>query len=114
MSERVSYSGCGPGKQDHTSQREILLNLDVPADRIYLEHRLTGTNRDRPSLAQTLAAVRAGDTLVVPTLGRLARSVPDVRDIGDSLNAREVTLSLVCRVLEHHPNAAAPSNSGGQ
>ncbi|TQJ92559.1 DNA invertase Pin-like site-specific DNA recombinase [Streptomyces sp. SLBN-31] len=68
--------------------------LDVPEDRIYLDHGLTGTNRDRPGLAQALAAVRAGDTLVVPKLDRLARSVPDARDIGDSLTARGVKLSL--------------------
>ncbi|MCP3819802.1 recombinase family protein [Streptomyces sp. A3M-1-3] len=36
----------------------------------------------------------AGDTLVVPKLDRLARSVPDARDIGDSLTARGVKLSL--------------------
>jgi DNA invertase Pin-like site-specific DNA recombinase len=63
-------------------------------DRIYLDHGLTGTNRDRPGLDQALAAVRAGDTLVVPKLDRLARSVPDARDIGDSLVARGVKLSL--------------------
>ena len=55
---------------------------------------LTGTNRRRPGLDQALAAVRAGDTLVVPKLDRLARSVPDARDIGDSLVARGVRLSL--------------------
>ena len=38
--------------------------------------------------------MRAGDTLVVPKLDRLARSVPDARDIGDSLVARGVRLSL--------------------
>jgi hypothetical protein len=32
-------------------------------------------------LAQALAAVRKGDTLVVPKLDRLARSVPDARAI---------------------------------
>ena len=55
---------------------------------------LTGTNRARPGLDQALAAVRAGDTLVVPKLDRLARSVPDARDIGDTLAARGVQLSL--------------------
>jgi DNA invertase Pin-like site-specific DNA recombinase len=34
-------------------------------------------------LAAALASVRAGDTLVVPELDRLARSVPDARAIGD-------------------------------
>jgi DNA invertase Pin-like site-specific DNA recombinase len=94
MSERVGYARCSLDKQDLTAQLEILLNLDVPEDRIYLDHGLTGTTRDRPGLAQALAAVRAGDTLVVPKLDRLARSVPDARDIGDSLTARGVKLSL--------------------
>ncbi len=55
---------------------------------------MTGTNRARPGLEQALAAVRAGDTLVVPKLDRLARSVPDARAIGDSLAARGIKLSL--------------------
>ena len=37
---------------------------------------------------------RDGDTLVVPKLDRLARSVTDARDIGDTLAARSVRLSL--------------------
>lgn len=47
---------------------------------------------DRQDLAQ--AAVRQGDTLVVPKLDRLARSVPDARDIADALQARGVKLAL--------------------
>ena len=53
-----------------------------------MDRGLTGTTRDRPGLDQALAAVRAGDTLVVPTLDRLARSVPDARHIADALVAR--------------------------
>lgn len=48
----------------------------------------------RQDLAQALAAVRQGDTLVVPKLHRLARSVPDARDIADALQARGVKLAL--------------------
>ncbi|GHU12061.1 recombinase family protein [Betaproteobacteria bacterium] len=59
--------------------------LGVAPDRIYTDHGFTGTNRERPGLDQALAAVRSGDTLVVPKLDRLARSVPDARTIGDSL-----------------------------
>jgi DNA invertase Pin-like site-specific DNA recombinase len=55
---------------------------------------VTGTNRARPGLDQALAAVRAGDTLVVPKIDRLAQSVPDAREIGDSLVPRGVKLSL--------------------
>jgi DNA invertase Pin-like site-specific DNA recombinase len=55
---------------------------------------MTGRNRKRPGLEQALAAVREGDTLVVPKLDRLARSVPDARAIGDSLSASGVRLSI--------------------
>jgi DNA invertase Pin-like site-specific DNA recombinase len=67
--------------------------LGVSDDRVYLDHGLTGRNRARPGLEQARAAVREGDTLVVPKLDRLARSAPDARAIDDSLAARGVRLS---------------------
>lgn len=91
---RIGYARCSTDKQDLTAQRERLAELGVEEDRIYLDHGLTGTNRARPGLDQALAAVRAGDTLVVPKLDRLARSVPDARAIGDSLAERGVALAL--------------------
>src|SRR5207344_3235121 len=45
-------------------------------------------------LREALAACRAGDTLVVTKLDRLARSLPDARDIVDELTARDVKLSI--------------------
>ena len=45
-------------------------------------------------LPWALAAVREGDTLVVSKLDRLARSVPDARDIADRLEAKGVRLAL--------------------
>lgn len=53
-------------------------------------------------LDQTLAALRSGDTLVVPKLDRLARSVPDTRAIGDELAKRGVKLQLGASV--HDPS----------
>jgi DNA invertase Pin-like site-specific DNA recombinase len=94
VGELIGYARCSTILQDLTAQREILTSLGVPAERIYLDKGLTGTNRARPGLDQALAAVRAGDTLVVPKLDRLARSVPDARDIGDALVTRGVRLSL--------------------
>ena len=38
--------------------------------------------------------MRKGDTLVVARLDRLARSVPDARDIADRLSARGMKLAL--------------------
>jgi DNA invertase Pin-like site-specific DNA recombinase len=62
--------------------------LGVAEERIYTDHGMNGTTRARPGLDQALAAVRAGDTLVVSKLDRLARSVPDARAIADQLSAR--------------------------
>ena len=94
MGELIGYARCSTVLQDLTAQREILASLGVADERIYLDKGLTGTNRTRPGLDQALAAVRAGDTLVVPKLDRLARSVPDARQIGDALVERDVKLSL--------------------
>jgi DNA invertase Pin-like site-specific DNA recombinase len=61
---------------------------------------LAGTRRARPGLDQALAAVREGDTLVVPKLDRPARSVPDARAIGDDLTERGIALSLGGQVYD--------------
>jgi len=98
---RIGYARCSTDKQDLAAQRAALIALGVADDRIYTDHGLTGTNRERPGLAQALAAVREGDTLVVPKLDRLARSVPDARAIADELTARGVKLALGASV--HDP-----------
>ena len=90
----IGYAHCSTDRQDLAAQRQALLELSVAEDRIYTDHGLTGTTRARPGLDQALAAVRAGDTLVVPKLDRLARSVPDARAIADQLLERGVKLAL--------------------
>lgn len=97
---RIGYARCSTDKQDLAAQKVALRNLDVVEERIYTDHGLTGTNRDRPGLAQALAAVRTGDTLVVPKLDRLARSVPDARAIADELAKRGVKLALGASVYD--------------
>ena len=90
----VGYARCSTDTQDLTAQRDALAALGVSEDRIYVDHGLTGTNRERPGLREALAACHAGDTLIVTKLDRLARSLPDARDIADELTKREVKLSL--------------------
>ena len=88
----VGYARCSTDQQDLTAQRDALLSLGVETERIYVDHGLTGTNRERPGLREALAACRAGDTLVVTKLDRLARSLPDARAIADELTARQISL----------------------
>jgi DNA invertase Pin-like site-specific DNA recombinase len=90
----VGYARCSTDEQDLTVQREGLAALGVTPERIYVDHGLTGCNRERPGLREALAACRDGDTLVVTKLDRLARSLPDARAIADELTSRRVRLSL--------------------
>ncbi|MBX3196222.1 MAG: recombinase family protein [Microbacteriaceae bacterium] len=90
----IGYARVSTADQDLTAQRDALAGLGVAAGNIHVDHGLTGTNRSRPGLDKALAAVRAGDTLVVTKLDRLARSLPDARDIADELTAKGVALNL--------------------
>lgn len=56
----VGYARCSTDQQDLTAQRDGLLGLGVEAERIYVDHGLTGTNRERPGLREALAACRPG------------------------------------------------------
>jgi DNA invertase Pin-like site-specific DNA recombinase len=98
----IGYARCSTDNQDLTAQRDGLASLGVNADRIYVDHGLTGRNRDRPGLRQALAACRAGDTLVVTKLDRLARSLPDARNIVAELTDAEVKLNIGGSM--HDPN----------
>ena len=84
----VGYARVSTEQQDLSAQRAALHALGVGDDRIYVDHGLTGTNRDRTGLRIALAACRSGDTVVVTKLDRLARSLPDARDILAELTRR--------------------------
>src|SRR3954471_2008297 len=90
----IGYARVSTDAQDLTAQRDGLRGLGAEAERIYVDHGLTGTNRERPGLREALAACRAGDTLVMTKLDRLARSLPDARAIADELTTRQISLSL--------------------
>ena len=93
----IEYARCSTDQQDLTAQRDGLAALGVAGNRVYVDHGLTGTNRERPGLREALAACREGDTLVVTKLDRLARSLPDARAIADELTLRQVRLNLAGR-----------------
>lgn len=91
----IGYARTADDTNDLTAQRDALIALGVGADRVYLNTGMAGANRGRPGLREALAACRAGDTLVVPALSRLARSVPDARDhLVTGLASRQVKLNL--------------------
>jgi DNA invertase Pin-like site-specific DNA recombinase len=108
---RIGYARCSTDKQDLAAQRAALEQLGVTSERIYTDHGLTGTSRTRPGLDQALAAVRAGDTLVVTLLhgwGRLASGAGRRRKVAASLTLGP----LPCR-SKRMPLGAITSPSSG-
>jgi len=90
----IGYARVSTNAQDLTAQRDALAASGVDPEVIYVDQGFTGTQRDRPGLGKALAACRRGDTLVVTKLDRLARSLPDARDIADELTRKGVALNL--------------------
>ncbi len=55
----IGYARCSTEQQDLTAQREGLLALGVDPGRVYVDHGLTGTNRERPGVRRSRPAARA-------------------------------------------------------
>lgn len=92
---KIGYARCSTDDQDLTAQTDALTKLGVDEANLYIDHGYTGTNRRRPGLDQALAAAsRPGDELVVTKLDRLARSVPDARNIVAGLTTKGVRLRI--------------------
>ena len=90
----VGYARVSTEAQDLTAQRDALAALGVESERIYVDHGITGTNKNRAGLRENLAACRAGDTFVVTKLDRLAHSVRDAHEIADNLANRGIKFSI--------------------
>lgn len=90
----IGYARVSTREQDLEAQRRELHRMGVDPDRVYFDHGRTARNRERPGLREAMAAARAGDTLIVTKLDRLARSVRDAADIGEELTARGVRLCI--------------------
>ncbi|MCZ9634928.1 recombinase family protein [Rhodococcus sp. BH5] len=88
----IGYARCASSGDDEQVERDQLVKLGVKPGQIHVDHGLRGIDRPRPALAAALGAVSARDTLVVTSLDRLARSVPDLSDITSDLSRRDVLL----------------------
>jgi hypothetical protein len=56
----IGYARCSTGKQDLTAQRHTVCELGVSDDRLCLDHGMTGRDRKRPGLEQSLGRRQGG------------------------------------------------------
>jgi DNA invertase Pin-like site-specific DNA recombinase len=87
--QRVGYVRVS--SVDQTTERQL---DGIEVDRVFTD-KVSGKDTKRPHLASALEYVRAGDTLVVHSLDRLARNVDDLRRIVRELNERGVSVEFV-------------------
>lgn len=86
--------------QSLNRQADALDGVDV----MHTDHASGSTRTGRPGLEAVLASLRPGDTVVVKSLDRLARSVRDALDIVDELEQRGAHL----QILDLHVDTNTP------
>jgi len=101
---RIGYARVSTAGQLLDRQTRAL--TDAGCLRVFAD---TGSGRsaDRPELAACLAYLRPGDTLVVPSLDRLSRSLSDLIGLVGELRRREVGFSSL-----HEPWTPPPPAAG--
>lgn len=81
----IGYARVSTEEQNLDGQLDAL--KAAGAERIFAD-KITGTVRSRPELDRLLDQLRQGDVIIVTKYDRLARSLRDLLDIVDTIQAR--------------------------
>lgn len=84
---KVAYIRVSTEEQN-TARQEVAMQ-EQGAERVFLE-KISGKNTDRPQLKAMMDYVREGDTLIVESYSRLARSTADLLNIVGELEKKGV------------------------
>ncbi|QCY09847.1 recombinase family protein [Pseudomonas sp. MPC6] len=84
-------------------QNEVRQLDGVTLDKVYTD-KCSGKDTDRPQLRALLDVVRTGDTVVVHSIDRLARSLSDLLNLVQSLNEQGVSVRF-CKENLHFTGA---------
>ena len=85
----IGYARVSTREQNTDRQTDLLEREG--AERAFIE-KISGAKKARPELTKMLEFVREGDTLVVESISRLARSTRDLLAITDTLREKGVEL----------------------
>ena len=84
---KIGYVRVSTAEQNTIRQEKLMEELGV--ERIYTD-KASGKNKDRPELNNMLDFVREGDTVIVESFSRFARSAKDLLDLVDKLHRKGV------------------------
>lgn len=85
--------------QDQHSELQMNALKEVGCEQIF-EEKFTGKLKERPQLSQCLSTLRAGDTLVVWKMDRLARSLKDLVEIIEDLQQRKIGFRSLTEAID--------------
>lgn len=84
---KIGYVRVSTAEQNTIRQEKLMEELGV--ERIFTD-KASGKNKDRPELNNMLDFVREGDTVIVESFSRFARSTKDLLDLVDKLHRKGV------------------------
>lgn len=85
----VAYIRVSTAEQNETRQLQAMERYGIEK---FFTEKVSGKNTNRPKLQELLDFVRAGDTVHIHDLSRLARNTADLLNIIEQLNAKDVAL----------------------
>ena len=101
--KRVGYGRVSTTHQGEEQQRA---QLEAAGCTVVFSETISGAKAraDRPALAEALALLQEGDTLVVCKLDRLARSLQELLAISADLAARGINLQILDQSIDTSTN----------
>ena len=93
----VGYARVSTQDQSPALQRDAL--TEAGCGKLFVE-KASGAQRERPALGEALAFMRAGDTLVVWRLDRLARSIKQLIETVEDLEGRGIGLRSLTEAID--------------
>ena len=93
----VGYARVSTQDQNPALQLDAL--TAAGCERLFVE-KASGAQRERPALGEALAFMRAGDTLVVWRLDRLARSIKQLIETVEGLDGRGIGLRSLTEAID--------------
>lgn len=88
----IGYVRVSTVEQNTLRQEALMQELGV--EKVYID-KLSGKDMARPQLQEMLAFARAGDTIIVLEISRLARNTRDLLNITNNMKERGINLKVV-------------------
>lgn len=107
----LGYCRTSTADQNPDHQIDALLRNGVDRDNIHVDVA-SGAKASRPKLDLVMQLMREGDTLKVPRLDRLSRSVLHLVALGAELRERGIGLHVIERTTGSPPRGPAAGSAG--